>query len=403
MEYIRPPASFYHAPPTVARSKPNRLLIISILGSFLAGFVGGLFGATTVQTNSRFSKFLPTSSSMPVAVEVKEDSAVIDVVKKASPAVVSIVISKDVSQSESQSPFWYFFGEAQSAEPNIQQIGAGTGFFITNDGLVLTNKHVVADADATYKVVTEDGKTYDAEVLSMDPVNDLALLRVPIQNAPILSLADGSVTVGQRVIAIGNSLGQYQNTVTTGVISGIGRSIVAGGQGDAETLDEVLQTDAAINPGNSGGPLLDILGQVIGISTAVDLEGQLVGFAIPAGDARVAVESYNRFGRIVRPFLGVRYILVNESIAKERNLVYSYGALLVRGPRGEAAVAPGSPAAQAGLIENTMILEVNSTKIDTKNPLARALRKFNSGDEVELKVYQQGKERIVKLRLTETR
>jgi serine protease Do len=204
-------------------------------------------------------------------------------------------------------------------------------------------------------------------------------------------------------VAIGNSLGQYQNTVTAGVVSGIGRSITAGGYDGSEELEGVLQTDAAINPGNSGGPLLNSLGQVMGINTAVDLEGQSVGFAIPSNDAKKALDSFQRTGKIKRPFIGVRYIMITENLAKSENLPKDYGALLVRGQTAtEFAVTPGSPADKANLLENDIILEVEGKKLDKDYTLARALKDKEAGDSISLKVYSKGSEKTVKLTLGET-
>ncbi len=227
-----------------------------------------------------------------------ESSDIINVVKKASPAVVSIVISQDIGNSFFN--FFYNNGSNQSNTPNtpnIQEVGAGSGFFVSADGLIVTNKHVVDTADGSYTVITNDGKSYPATVLTKDPVNDLAIIKIDIKDAPYLQISNSSsLQVGQQVIAIGNSLGQYQNTVTSGIISGIGRKIVAGDQQGSESLSNVIQTDAAINPGNSGGPLLDVSGDVIGINTAVDQQGQSVGFAIPANEINKDISSFQQNG-----------------------------------------------------------------------------------------------------------
>jgi serine protease Do len=264
---------------------------------------------------------------------------------------------------------------------------------------------VVSDTAASYTVLTADGKSYDAKVLSQDPVNDLAIIKIDIKNAPFLSLADSSqIQIGQRVIAIGNSLGQYQNTVTSGIVSGTSRSITAGGNDGSEQLSGVIQTDAAINPGNSGGPLLNISGQVIGINTAIDQQGQLVGFAIPSNDISRALASFQKNGRITRAFLGVRYVLINQSLADQQKLPRNYGALIVRGQTvTDLAVVPGSPADKAGLVENDIILEVNGTKVDDSNSLSALLQNYNIGDVITLKVYDKGNEKDIKVTLGETK
>lgn len=354
---------------------------------------------------------------------VKEESATIDAVKKVSPTVVSIIISKELSQynTNSSSPFdEFFFGSpfgniappsagnpdsgSNKGESKKTQVGGGTGFIISQDGLILTNKHVVSDESAEYSVITNGGKEYFAKILATDFLNDLAVVKIEAKNLPVVEFGDSdSLELGQTVIAIGNSLGEYKNTVTKGVVSGIGRRIEAGdGRGMSEIIDGAIQTDAAINPGNSGGPLINLLGQVIGINTAVNSEGQLVGFAIPINQAKRAVESVKKNGKIVRPFLGVRYVLVNDQIAKENSLKVNYGALIVRGDKNtDLAVVPGSPADKADLAENDIILEVDGVKIEGDDNLAKVLGNYQPGDEIGLKVSHKGEEKTVKVTLEE--
>ncbi len=355
---------------------------------------------------------------------VKEESATIDAVKKVSPTVVSIIISKELSQyynTNSSSPFDdFFFGSpfGNTAPPQTEnpdsgsgkegnkktQIGGGTGFIISQDGLILTNKHVVSDESAEYSVITNDGKEYSAKILATDFLNDLAVVKIEAENLPVVEFGDSdSLDLGQTVIAIGNSLGEYKNTVTKGVVSGIGRRIEAGdGRGMSEIIDGAIQTDAAINPGNSGGPLINLSGQVIGINTAVNSDGQLIGFAIPINQAKKAVESVKKNGKIVRPFLGVRYVMNNETIAKENSLKVNYGALIVRGDKNtDLAVVPGSPADKADLVENDIILEVNGVKVEGDNNLAKILGNYQPEDEIELKISHKGAEKTVKVKLEE--
>lgn len=396
-----------------ALDKPNvRLLGIAVLLSFICGILGSFLGLSFL---SHSASGLGSLSEVKV-VQVTEESAVVDVVKKSSPAVVSIVISKDLNKipGYSTSPFdlgpfsldpFFQNRNQQSGEPNVQQIGGGTGFIISADGQIVTNKHVVEDKSATYTVITNDGKQYDATVLSRDPVNDIALVKISANNLPTLPLGDSSkLSIGQTVIAIGNSLGQYQNTVTTGVVSGIGRSITAGASTGSEHLEGVIQTDAAINPGNSGGPLLDLGGSVIGINTAIDSQGQLVGFALPVNDIKKDLESFAKFGRIVKSFLGVRYVLINETIKKENDLPVDNGALIVAGGTpSEPSVVPGSAADKAGLREADIILEVNGEKIDQSKSLAAILKNYNPNDVIKLKVLSRGETKTVSVTLGETK
>jgi serine protease Do len=398
----------------------QKALATVIVLALVFGVIGGAAGSFYFLTSNSGKKILQQYSGKEIAnkISVNEDSAVIDVVKQAGPAVVSIVISKDLNKIPGygaspfdNDPFFnFFYGQQnsqnkQSGKPNVQEIGAGSGFFVTDDGLILTNKHVVSDDSASYTVITAEGKKYDAKVLAKDPVNDLAIVKVEAKNTPHLALADSAkIQIGQRVVAIGNSLGMYQNTVTTGIISGSGRKITAGGDSGSEQLSGVIQTDAAINPGNSGGPLLNLSGEVVGINTAIDMQGQLVGFAIPAVDASKALAAFQKNGKITRPFLGVRFLIINKDLAAAQKLPKDYGALIVRGDTvTDFAVLPGSPADKAGLVENDIILEINGQKIDEEHSLADTVKNFNIGDTVKLKVYHKGEEKTVNVVLGESK
>ena len=346
-------------------------------------------------------------------VQITEESAATEAVKKVSPSVVSIVVTQDLSDYYNLTgpdvfPLDDFFDFGFPFEYEIpegmQEVGAGTGFIISSDGLILTNKHVVSTEDAEYTVILNDGNKYEAQVLDTDPFNDIALVKIEAENLTPVELGDSdSLSLGQTVVAIGNALGQYQNTVTKGVISGLSRTVTAGdGTGQSETLEDIIQTDAAINFGNSGGPLINLAGQVIGVNTAISLEGQLIGFAIPINQAKHAIDSVQKFGRIIRPYIGVRYVLINQEISEANNLSVDYGALIVRGDTtAELAVIPGSPADKVGLVENDIILEINDKQIDQDNTLAKQIAKFNVGDEVTLKILHKGEEKEVKVTLEE--
>ncbi|MDB4939999.1 MAG: hypothetical protein JWO40_424 [Candidatus Doudnabacteria bacterium] len=405
-----------NAPKSTARKLGLGLVVSIVLISILAGAAAGLAGGVYVAKNLK-----STSASVNT---VAEDSAVIDVVRKQSPAVVSIIISKNLTQYQQEqdpfsSPFLFdpFYqnknqpqsnSQNNSANQQYQQTGAGSGFFISADGMILTNKHVVEDTEAKYTVLTQDGKSYDAKVLAVDPVNDLALVKVDIKNAPTLSFADSSkIEIGQRVIAIGNSLGQYSNTVTTGIVSGIGRNITAGGAGLSEQLEGVIQTDAAINPGNSGGPLLNISGQVIGVNTAIDQQGQLVGFAIPANDAKKTIDSYKQFGKIIKPLLGVRYIPITQALKDQNNLASDHGVWVVSGVDSNGvnspAVLPGSAADQAGIKEHDIIVSVDAKPIDANNSLAGMIKNHNPQDKINLSIIRDNKSINITVTLGESK
>jgi S1-C subfamily serine protease len=347
-----------------------------------------------------------------------EESAVTAAVEKASPAVVSIIVSKDIPKMQdffsdpfSFDPFFNPFGTRQrqqqpnQGETEKQEIGGGSGFIVSKDGLIVTNRHVVSDQSAEYTVMTNDEKRHSAKVMAIDPVNDVAVLKIEAgNNLPVLELADsGTLKIGQTVIAIGNSLGEFRNTVSKGIISGLKRNVTAGnGFGQAEQLSEVIQTDAAINPGNSGGPLLNISGQVIGVNVAMAQGAQNIGFALPINLVKKDIESVKTKGKIVQPYIGVRYIPVTKEIQKANNLLYDYGALVLRGQQlTDFAVVPGSPADKAGIVENDIILEINGQKIDENHQLSDQIAKFNVGDAITLKIWHKGNTNDVKVTLEE--
>ena len=338
-----------------------------------------------------------------------ERSPVIDIAKQACPAVITIVISKDLPKIDG---FYFFpYGGQEFIIPKIEKgrkqrtkIGGGSGFIVSPDGYVFTSAHVVGDTEADYTVILEPEKKYPAKVLSRDPLNDIAVLRINAKNLPYLTLGDSEkIELGQTVIAIGNALGEFHDTVSTGVISGLSRYITAfsGISNQAERLRGLIQTDAAINPGNSGGPLVDIEGKVIGINTATVMGAQNLGFAIPINYAKKDFEEVKQYGKIRRPFLGVKYIILNQEIAKKNKLPVDYGAFIVREALGEMAIIKHSAADRGGLKEFDIILECNGEKINEDNPLSHILQKLKIHDEVSLKILRNKKELTLKIELEE--
>lgn len=323
-------------------------------------------------------------------VTIEENSGVIEAVKKVSPSVVSIsTTSKAMS----------FFGDV------VQQKGGGTGFIVTNDGLILTNKHVV-EGSSDLTVITNDGKDYKATVVATDPLFDFALVKIDAKNLPVVELGDSDqLDIGQKVIAIGNALGEYQNSVSAGIVSGIARSITASDRssGGSSYMEGLIQTDTPINPGNSGGPLLNIQGQVIGINTAIDSQANSIGFALPINSAKVALNSYLKSGKITRPFIGVRYVNITREFAAANQLDVNSGALIVAGTgQGETlAIVPGGPADKAGLAEKDIITEINGEKITENKSVIGILSSYNPGDKVEVKYLRKGEEKTTTVTLGE--
>jgi len=359
------------------------------------------------------AKELNLNRSGPAYIPIGYEAQLVNIVKKVSPAVVSIAITKNVPIIEQyfinpfgNDPFFQqFFGDQlkipqyRQKGTKKQEVGGGSGFIISTSGLILTNKHVVSDVEAEYTVLTNDGKKYSAQVLARDPIQDLAVLRIDANRLTTIPLADSDkVDVGQIAIAIGNSLGEFKNTVNVGVVSGIGRTIVASGGGATETLQNVIQTDASINPGNSGGPLLNLKGEVVGINTAIAQGAQNIGFAIPINQAKRDINDVISKGKIVTPYFGVRYATITSALKEEKKLPFDYGALVVKGDQGEQSVISGSPADKAGIKEGDIILEFNSKQVNKNQQLSSLIILNSVGDVIPLKVWRDGK--IINLNIT---
>jgi len=339
---------------------------------------------------------------------MQEKSPIIEVAKKVCPSVITIVITRDLPKIEG---FYFFpFGGQRFVVPKFNKkrertkIGGGSGFIVSLDGYIITSSHVVTDPKADYTIIFEPKKKYSAKVISRDPINDIAILKINAKNLPYLELGDSEkIELGQTVIAVGNALGEFHDTISTGVISGLSRYITAysGLTHQTAQLRGLIQTDAAINPGNSGGPLVDIEGKAIGVNTAMVMGAQNIGFAIPINYAKNDLEEVKKYGKLRRPFLGVRYVLLNKIIAEKNKLPVDYGALIVRETLGESAVVKGSAADKAGLKEYDIILECNGEKITVKNPLANILQKLKIGGEIKLEVLREGKKITLKAKLKE--
>lgn len=379
---IQPPQS---QPDKIKKPKSTHLkglmlpvFIIALLGGLIGGALGIFF------VNDYFS--LSRDRSRQVVLE--ESSAIIEVANKLKPSVVSIV---------TESPELDYFGQISGTESS-----AGTGIIIREDGLILTNKHVIPASSSKITVVSSDGQEYEASVLARDPFNDIAYVKIAGNGFTPAELGDSDqVVVGQKVVAIGNALGEFDNTVTSGIISGIGRPVVAGdATSEVERLQDLFQTDAAINPGNSGGPLVDINGMVIGMNTAIADNAENIGFAIPINQAKAGIASVEKTGKLIKPYLGVRYVSINKEYAKANDLPAEQGAYVI-GSDGQPAIIAGSPAAKAGLKEKDVITRVNGQDVTKTSSLVTLVGKYQVGDEITLTVLRDGRPQEIKVKLEE--
>lgn len=365
-----------------------------VLASMSAGYLGGLAGANRAVGGD------PTSTASQQRVVSSESQLISNIAKTVGPSVVSIDVT-----SQRQAPGSFFFGGGTT-----QAQSAGTGIILTGNGLIVTNRHVVPAGTTNVSVTLADGTEFDqVEVVGRTGQTsslDIAFLKIKDTNGKKLTpakIGDSSkVQVGDRVVAIGNALGQFQNTVTSGIISGYGRDVQAGdgSSGESENLQDLFQTDAAINQGNSGGPLVNASGEVIGINTAVAGNAQDIGFAIPVNNISGLIKQVIATGDFKQPYLGVRYISLTNDLAQQFGVKVTRGAYILPADQtGQPAIVPGSPAEKAGLQAGDVIVQVNDTKVDESDSLASLLARQSVGDEVTLKVLRDGKERDVKTKL----
>lgn len=371
--------------PTQRNSKLWRTLGMVML-CFVASFLGAWVLLATGLVRPDVNRTLNDNKETLV---LQQGEIVAEVFKRVNPSTVSITTqSVDTSQR--------FFA------PQVTE-GAGTGIVLTKDGYILTNKHVVPEGTNKVTVVTSDGKQYtDVKVVGSDPTNDIAFIKINgVSDLTPATRGDSdAVEPGQQVVAIGNALGLFRNSVTSGIISGIGRPVLAGDESGAssEQLEDMFQTDAAINPGNSGGPLVNLKGEVIGMNTAVSQGGQSIGFAIPINTAEGLIESVTKTGKVTKAYLGVRYITIDQDVATQLHLPVSSGAL-IRSGSGDAGVVAGSPAAQAGLRVGDIITKINGKAVREGSGLVTQLSRFKPGDKVDMAVIRDSKEQTIKVTL----
>ncbi len=383
--------------PKMLSNGPKRttllVLVFFVLVSCAAGFVGGWFGA---EGRQQTQQGINSASQQIVS---GESQLISQIAKDVSPSVVSIDVTSQATTN------FGFFGPRQT-----QQQSAGTGVIISSDGVIITNRHVVPAGTTSVSVTLSNGtkldnvsvigKTADGDSL------DVAFLKIKDAKGEKLKAAkigdSSKMQVGDKVIAIGNALGQFQNTVTAGIISGYGRSVEAGDAtgNSSETLQDLFQTDAAINEGNSGGPLVNISSEVIAINTAIaGGQAQNIGFAIPVGDLQGLIKSVLTKGKLERPYLGVHYVNLTDDLAYQNNLTVKRGAYIIPSSNGQSSIIAGSPAAKANLKDKDIIIKIDNDSIDENHSLVALINKHSVGDEVTLTIVRDGKQQTIKTRL----
>ncbi len=411
----------------------TQFVMLTILVSFVTSIFTGIVIATLVSqaptpitqtVNKVIEKTMasvalsnPESKqpSEPQQIIVTQEDLVVKLVENTSSAVVSVVATKDIpiieqyfiNPFEGDETLGQFFDikvpQFRQNGTEKKQVSSGTGFFVSGDGFVLTSKHVVVDIKAEYSIITNDGTKYEAKVLARDPLQDLAILKIEPSDLSAqageekfnyIPLANSDkIKVGQTVVAIGNTLGEFQNTVSIGIVSGLNRTVTASGpSGLEEQLQEIIQTDAAISPGNSGGPLLDLNGRVVGINTAIAKGAENVGFALPINIAKKNISDIKEFGEIKFAYLGVYYSQITESFKEEKDLSVDYGVLIIKDNGKQSAIIKDSPAEKVGLIEGDIVLEFNGIRVDQENILGKLINNSRVGQEINLKILRDGEE-----------
>lgn len=381
------------------------IILVVVLGALSAAQKYNPYFRQLIANNSKIN--FPQNNSITENTKiVTEESTTINIVKNAGPSVVTVAEQMPQQSNNmpsfdfGQNPFFNLpFQQDQGDQQTPQEPqDIGSGFIISKDGMLVTNKHVVADTQGKYQIITSNDKKYTVQKIYRDPLNDVAIMKIdPNENPgselkPIELGNSSQLQVGQYVAAIGTALGEFRNTVTTGIISGLGRGITAGSpyEGSVERLDNVIQTDAAINPGNSGGPLLNSSGNVIGVNTAVSQSGQNIGFAIPINVIKESLNNFNQTGQFDRPYLGVEYRMISKDLAIMNDILE--GAYVQR-------VISDSPADKAGIQKGDIIISIDGQRINDKNQLSSIISKKKVGDTVKLSVYRDGKTTDVQVTL----
>lgn len=330
----------------------------------IAGITLGVVGYKLISSNGKIIFKFPVSNpgvNFQTKVVVQEESAVISVFEKSSPSVVAIGVTERV----------------------VSPYTIGTGFVVSKEGIIVTNRHVVSEPGVKYSVVLKNGKKYDVKKIFRDPNLDMAIVQIEASNLNPLLLGDSErLKPGQTVVAIGNALGKFDNTITTGVVSGLGREVVAGNPFlGAEQLDNLIQTDAAINPGNSGGPLLNLSSEVIGVNVAVTEGAENIGFAIPINAVKEVVDEFLKTGKISRPFLGISYRIISRDLA-----------ILNEVPQGAyiQEVVPNSPSAGSGILPGDIITKMDGKNINAQNSVADVLKGKKVGEKINLEIWRDG-------------
>ena len=367
------------------------LIIISISAGFLGGWAG-----SSEQNDSQ-----TTIQKQQVVLE-SQGQLISNIANNVGQSVVSINSTQTTGGGSSTTSGGLngLFGIGQQPE---EEESAGTGIILTSSGLIITNRHVVPAGSSNISVTLSNGTTFsNVKVVGRTSINDsldIAFLQIENTNGqkliPAIIGDSGKMVVGDSVVAIGNALGQYQNTVTSGIISGYGRSVQASDSTgtNTENLTDMFQTDAAINEGNSGGPLVDMDGEVIGINTAVASSAQNIGFAIPIDDVTGLIKSVEQTGKLQQPYLGVIYIPITSDVQKEYNLSVSSGAYIpTSNQAGEQTVVSGGPAASAGVQPGDVITRVGSTSINQQHSLLSVLDQQAVGSQVSLTIIRNSKQ-----------